>query len=119
MGSFGRESLPPVLLLLLASCSSTTGLDFEFHTKPQPLARITWTEEEPLPRPLSNNAVAALNSDGKYVLYSFMGLDETKSFAGITRAAYSYDPDRRTWTMKSPLMTLSGPRARRGGNHLF
>ena len=66
-------------------------------------SRWRWEESAPLPRPLSNNAVAAIAEDDGTFLYSFMGIDESKSSAGITGAAYRYDPGRAAWAEIRPV----------------
>jgi len=56
-----------------------------------------WTPAAPLPVPVANNAVASLPLPGGTRLFSFLGLDSTKTGAGITRRAFSYDPGSNEW----------------------
>ena len=50
-----------------------------------------------LPVAVANNAVAALGTGDGTTLFSFLGLDATKRWDGITRAAYRLDPGARAW----------------------
>lgn len=56
----------------------------------------------PMPEPLSNNAVAVLEQDGRSTLYSFYGIGPGKSFKDISRAAYAYDIAANRWRSLSP-----------------
>ncbi len=62
-----------------------------------------WLDEPSLPEPLTNNAVAGLTIDGTLYLFSFMGLDATKTPAGITRRAFAFDTRTRRWTPIHPV----------------
>lgn len=46
---------------------------------------------EPLPDPVSNNAVAMLKKGGDLELFSFMGLGAKKTWESVTNAAYEID----------------------------
>ncbi len=46
---------------------------------------------EPLPDPVSNNAVAMLKKGGDLELFSFMGLGAKKTWESVTNAAYEVD----------------------------
>src|SRR5712691_4725401 len=52
---------------------------------------------DPLPAPLSNNAVASVKSRGSLLLFSLMGLGPKKTWDATTNAAYSLDPDTGKW----------------------
>ena len=56
-----------------------------------------WTPVAPLPLPVANNAVASLPLPGGTRLFSFLGLDSTKTGTGITRRAFSYDAGSNAW----------------------
>ncbi|SMO84721.1 Kelch repeat-containing protein [Gracilimonas mengyeensis] len=58
---------------------------------------LTWSEEEPLPKAISNNAVAAAQVDGDWFLYSFLGLEEGKTFDDISHYAARYDVSAGVW----------------------
>jgi len=79
--------------------------------EPERDPRLNWKTLPLLPRPRSNNAVAATVSGGRTLLYSFMGIDASKSFAGITTAAFRYDTFAGKWT---PIRPVPGPRGRIG-----
>ncbi len=51
----------------------------------------------PLPFPVSNNAVAAGRIGDTTWLFSTLGIDSTKRWSGITRAAFAWSPGARTW----------------------
>ncbi len=79
---------------------------------PRPAARAftaRWSDETPLPEAVANNAVAALELDGKPILLSFLGLGAAKDHAAITRAAYRYDIAAKRW---SRIADVPGPAGR-------
>jgi N-acetylneuraminic acid mutarotase len=51
---------------------------------------------EPLPVPLSNNAVASVKSRGSLLLYSMMGMGPKKTWDATSNSAYMLDPDAET-----------------------
>src|SRR3984893_4453981 len=53
---------------------------------------------EPLPAPLSNNAVASVKSRGSLLLFSMMGMGPKKTWDATSNAAYSLDPDTGKWS---------------------
>lgn len=50
-----------------------------------------------LPMAVANNAVAQGTVDGRSWLFSFLGIDATKRWSGITRAAFAWSPGMPTW----------------------
>lgn len=50
-----------------------------------------------LPRPITNNAVAAVGTSGGTAVFSFLGLDASKRWEGITRAALRWDTGDEAW----------------------
>ena len=44
---------------------------------------------DPIPKPVTNNAVASYNGRGGWTLYSFMGLGGGKDWKAVTNATYS------------------------------
>ncbi|GMV07242.1 MAG: hypothetical protein AMXMBFR53_35170 [Gemmatimonadota bacterium] len=52
---------------------------------------VVWTAGPPLPQPVTNNAVAAVEVDGAVAVFSFLGMDSTKVWSGVTNAAYRWD----------------------------
>lgn len=52
---------------------------------------VVWTAGPPLPAPVTNNAVVALERDGVLSVFSFLGMDSTKVWSGVTNAAYRWD----------------------------
>jgi N-acetylneuraminic acid mutarotase len=53
---------------------------------------------DPLPAPVSNNAVASVKSRGRWLLLSFMGLGPNKTWDAITNAAYALDTGTGKWS---------------------
>src|SRR6202521_3522198 len=53
---------------------------------------------EPLPDPVSNNAVAMLKVHGQLLLFSFMGIGAKKTADAITNTAFSLDAKDGTWS---------------------
>jgi N-acetylneuraminic acid mutarotase len=52
---------------------------------------------DPLPVPLSNNAVATVKSRGALLLFTFMGMGAKKTWEAATNTAYTLDPDNGKW----------------------
>ena len=52
---------------------------------------------EPLPVPVSNNAVTSVKSRGSLLLYSLMGMGAKKTWDAATNAAYTLDPYTGKW----------------------
>ncbi len=66
---------------------------------------------EPLPAPVSNNAVAAVKSRGATLVFSLMGIGPKKTWDAITNASYVMDPDAETrnWV---PIRSIPGTAGR-------
>lgn len=60
-------------------------------------AQITITEMSALPMPISNNAVTMAENNGTKYLYSFGGIDSTKSSGGITLSSFRYNTSTNSW----------------------
>ncbi len=52
---------------------------------------VVWKAGPPLPAPVTNNAVAAVKTDAGVAVFSFLGLDSTRVWSGVTNAAYRWD----------------------------
>src|SRR6266446_3475710 len=52
---------------------------------------------EPLPSPLSNNAVASVKTRGSLLLFSLMGMGSKKTWDATSNVAYSLDTDTGKW----------------------
>ena len=63
---------------------------------------------DPLPVPLSNNAVAISHDGGKARIFSFMGIGPKKTWNAITTSAYELDPGNGQWTEKRPVPGVAG-----------
>ena len=66
------------------------------------------TKIEPLPSPVSNNAVASLNVHRQLLIFSFMGIGPKKTWDAITNAAYAVDADEGKWTALHPVPGTAG-----------
>lgn len=53
---------------------------------------------EPLPVPLTNNAVVAVKVDGQMLVYSFMGLEPSKKPDAVKNSAYALNLKYNKWT---------------------
>jgi len=62
-----------------------------------------WNAGPSLPQPITNNAVAAVESDGRVSVFSFLGLDSTKVWSGVTNAAYRWDVGDDAWREIDPV----------------
>lgn len=58
---------------------------------------------QPMPVPLSNNAVAAVRIHGQLLIYSMMGLGANKSWNSVTNATYALNTRYDTWTAVKPV----------------
>lgn len=68
----------------------------------------TWTALSPMPEKVSNNAVCeGFIADDPYV-YSFSGIDTTKTHDGINLGAYRYDVTNDTWSTLPALPDTMG-----------
>jgi N-acetylneuraminic acid mutarotase len=65
---------------------------------------------EPLPAPVSNNAVASVKSHGETLIFSFMGMGPKKTWDAITNTAYVMDPEAesRRWAQTRPVPGTAG-----------
>ncbi len=84
------RSVAALALAVLAACAPPDGNSTD-------AAPGAWTLVAPLPVPVANNAVASLRLLNGTRLFSFLGLDSTKTGAGITRRAFSYDSGSGEW----------------------
>ncbi len=67
------------------------------------LVLMAWTavaedQYQPLPVPLTNNAVAAIRVNGQTLVYSLMGLGSQKDWKSITNTAYALNIKYDKWT---------------------
>src|ERR1700751_6161651 len=71
------------------------------------LAAASLPKFDPLPAPISNNAVAQVKSRGAVLLYSIMGIGPTKTWDAISSAAYRLDPEEK-WEQIRPVPGTAG-----------
>jgi N-acetylneuraminic acid mutarotase len=57
---------------------------------------------QPLPVPVTNNAVAAVRIKGQLLVYSLMGLGQQKNWSSVTNAAYALNVKYDKWTVIRP-----------------
>ncbi len=60
-------------------------------------------ELQPLPAPLSNNAVTGIRVNGQVLVYSFMGIGPQKTWQSVTNAAYALNLKYDKWTTVKPV----------------
>ena len=92
-----RRACSLVGVLLLTACGPGTGARQEGD-----LTAI-WRAGPPLPSPVTNNAVAAVEVDGTVAVFSFLGLDSTKVWSGVTDVAYRWDVGSGGWRTIEPV----------------
>ena len=63
---------------------------------------------DPLPDPISNNAVAMLKVRGKLLLFSFMGIGQKKTSDAITNTAFFLDAKEGKWTAIRSVPGIAG-----------
>jgi len=64
---------------------------------------FTWTTLPPMPEPVSNNAVTSAYSGDTLCIYSFAGIDTSKSPNGIHNKSFKYNTISQLWTELPPL----------------
>jgi len=62
-----------------------------------------WEERTPMPKAMSNNAVAEGTVDNVTYVYSFGGIDTTKIWSGISNDSFRYNTETDTWESIPPL----------------
>lgn len=62
-----------------------------------------WVAGPALPQPISNNAVAAIEIDGEVSVFTFLGIDSTKVWSGVTNVAYRWDVTSDAWREIEPV----------------
>lgn len=66
------------------------------------------SQVDPLPDPISNNAVAALKVHWQLLLFSFMGMGAKKTGDAITNTAFSLDATEGNWSAIHPVPGTAG-----------
>lgn len=93
-----------ILLFALAGCTPPGDEAAAEGGDPSPGANDTvWQEAPPLPQPLTNNAVAAVDVEGRVSVFTFLGLDSTKVWSGVTNVAYRWDVGDDAWREIPPV----------------
>ena len=64
---------------------------------------LAWQAAPPLPAPVTNNAVAAISTGAGVTVFSFLGLDSTRVWSGVTSAAYAWRVGDGTWRTVAPV----------------
>ena len=65
-------------------------------------------ELDPIPQPLTSNAVAGFNGHGGLTLFSFMGVSSGKDWKSVTNAAYSMVAADGKWSTLKPVPGTAG-----------
>jgi N-acetylneuraminic acid mutarotase len=63
---------------------------------------------DPLPAPVSNNAVASIHVGKHSYIFSFMGIGAKKTWDAITTNSYELDEDTGKWTAINPVPGAAG-----------
>ena len=58
---------------------------------------LSWSEGEPLPIAISNNAVTSAEIDGKPHLFTFLGLEKGKTYEDVSDFAARYNVEEQSW----------------------
>lgn len=87
-----------LVLCLLCACRPSTPDASPDAPRPAPEARgAAIAGPPPLPAPLTNNAVASLIDGDRWSVFSFLGLDSTRAWSGVTTASYRWDEGDPAW----------------------
>lgn len=62
-----------------------------------------WHAGPELPVPVTNNAVAAVVTDSGIAVFSFLGMDSTKVWSGVTNRAFRWDTGEEAWEEIEPI----------------
>jgi len=92
MKSASTKLLPAWLCLLLVA-------SLQAADEPKP---------DPLPAPVSNNAVAISHDEGGPRIFSFMGIGPKKTWDAITTSAYELDPATGKWRERRAVPGVAG-----------
>ncbi|PHR30941.1 MAG: hypothetical protein COA38_09435 [Fluviicola sp.] len=68
----------------------------------------TWTELDTMPFRTANNAVCEAIVNGEEFVYSFGGIDQTKTLTGIHQRSFKYSVTLNSWTEIAPLPDTLG-----------
>jgi len=67
------------------------------------LQSTAWTPGPPLPTPVSNNAVAAVETADGWEVYSFLGVDGSKAWTGVHSRVFRYRSQSGAWAELAPV----------------
>ncbi len=62
-----------------------------------------WTSAPALPAPITNNAVAARSDGDRVTVYSFLGLDSTKRWSGVSSRVFRWEVGTPAWEELRPI----------------
>ena len=95
---------PRIPVLLLSSLSLAAACGPVEVVERRDAAAVVWSSGPHLPAPVTNNAVAALVTPSGVSVFSFLGMDSTKIWSGVTNAAYRWDvSDPAGWRTVTPV----------------
>lgn len=69
---------------------------------------LSWQEVATMPAATANHALTTGNINGEPFVFSFAGIDSSRSFSGIHLNAYRYDPANDEWITIAPLPDTLG-----------
>lgn len=73
-----------------------------------PALAADWQDYAPYPQPITNNAVTTHTRAGTTFVYSFMGIDSTKIWSGISKDARRLNTTTNTWETLPEIPALHG-----------
>lgn len=104
---FGLVLVLCEFLVLCLLIQPTSGFGSKLDATRCPL-QSAWLEIPPLPIPITNNAVAAAQVAGRHYVFSFLGVDRSLKYSGITRRAFAYETISKKWEEIRPIPGVFG-----------
>jgi N-acetylneuraminic acid mutarotase len=68
-----------------------------------------WEDAAPMPVKIANNTIASITLNDTSFVYTFMGIDSTKKWDGITRQAFRLNTVTYVWTKIAPVPKYDVP----------
>lgn len=91
------------LAILLAGCGRSDETEQPPREGAEAVVTEVWQSAPPLPQPITNNAVAAVEVGDRVSVFTFLGLDSTKIWSGVTNVAYRWDVGDDAWREIPPV----------------
>jgi len=101
-----KKAVLPIIIVTFFAASCQQHKDASSLESPGLL--LTWAEPDSLPFAVSNNAVASAEVNGGGILYSFLGLEQGKTYLDVTPRAAMFNPSTQTSVEIAPLTDSTG-----------